>query len=493
MTIRAPPAPHRRLPGTTYTAATKKTRIHARPQPRRGRVATLLLPCILRIVERLRLRSRLFFYALRRWLTRSVIGLLSGGALVTLYLRIDARSLPGVQIAGVALPRTTQVAQVLQPRARRWGEQKVSIVAGPQLIVATRAELGASLDVTAVAARAASLGHSGNPPLDVWVAWRTWSVGRELPWSPRVERIQLGRYVRAIRNLVERPPVAGTIDAEGVTFAGVAGITLDTVASAELLERALRSGQLRVELPLRDVAAPQALAIGTPDGIDEEASKLTPQPSAAFDAGRLAALAPKTWQPPQGCEPMDPPYQHFCQGPRQVPLPFGAAAALAETLELGTIQTVGRLLNAAPRDDWVRAAGGPTALRRDLLWPVHAGRLWRRFGYVRHAPFEKLLHRGIDVGAARGTPLLAVNRGIVAYSDNRVRGYGNLLVIVHDDGSVSFSAHCRAIYVFAGQRVERAQVVGEVGDTGLARGPHVHWEYHVRGLAADPDGLFAGG
>ena len=125
-----------------------------------------------------------------------------------------------------------------------------------------------------------------------------------------------------------------------------------------------------------------------------------------------------------------------------------------------------------------------------MLWPVPEGRLWRRFGYVRRPPFEHLIHRGFDIGAPRGTPLYAVNPGIVAYSDNRVRGYGNLLVIVHPDASVTFSAHCRAIYVFAGQHVERGQIVGEVGDTGLARGSHVHWEYHVHGHAADPEGLF---
>jgi murein DD-endopeptidase MepM/ murein hydrolase activator NlpD len=176
-----------------------------------------------------------------------------------------------------------------------------------------------------------------------------------------------------------------------------------------------------------------------------------------------------------------------------VPRPFGSDAALAERLELGSIQTVGHLLNSGPRPNWVAAAGGPSDAHRDMLWPVHAGRLWRRFGYTRRPPFENLLHRGIDVGAPKGTPLVAVNRGIVAYSDNRVRGYGNLLVIVHDDGSVTFSAHCRAIYVFPGQRVQRGQIVGEVGDTGLARGPHVHWEYHLRGTAVDPEGRFAGG
>jgi murein DD-endopeptidase MepM/ murein hydrolase activator NlpD len=56
---------------------------------------------------------------------------------------------------------------------------------------------------------------------------------------------------------------------------------------------------------------------------------------------------------------------------------------------------------------------------------------------------------------------------------------------------VTFSAHCRAIYVFAGERVTRGQIVGEVGDTGLARGPHVHWEYHLHGRAVDPEGMWS--
>jgi murein DD-endopeptidase MepM/ murein hydrolase activator NlpD len=263
------------------------------------------------------------------------------------------------------------------------------------------------------------------------------------------------------------------------------------------LERTLRAGRLSVSIPLRDVAAPDALAIGSPDGIDdrertgEAATHDGTHPMPAIDAARMRAATPRQWLPSQGCEPMDPPYEHFCQGPRQVALPFGADAERAEQLGLGSVETVGRLLGTGPRSDWVAAAGGPVASHRDLAWPAPAGRLWRRFGYVRHPPFEGLLHRGIDVGAPAGTPLLAVQRGIVAYSDNRVRGYGNLLVVVHDDGSVSFSAHCRAIYVFSGQRVRRGQIVGEVGDTGLARGSHVHWEYHVRGVAVDPDGLFA--
>ena len=171
-------------------------------------------------------------------------------------------------------------------------------------------------------------------------------------------------------------------------------------------------------------------------------------------------------------------------------MPYGQAAELADALGLGLTDTVRHLLRAAPRREWLQAAGARSSLA-SLLWPVPGGRLWRRFGYVRKGEWAQKLHRGIDIGADRGTPVLAVNDGIVAYSDNRVRGYGNLLVIVHVDGSVTFSAHCQAIYVFSGQRVRRGQIVGEVGDTGLARGSHVHFEYKAAGVPVDPIELFA--
>ena len=76
--------------------------------------------------------------------------------------------------------------------------------------------------------------------------------------------------------------------------------------------------------------------------------------------------------------------------------------------------------------------------------------------------------------------------GIVAYSDNEVHGYGNMLVIVHADGSVALYGHCKAIYVFAGQRVAQGQIVGEVGHTGIARGTHLHFEYRIKGFIKNP-------
>jgi murein DD-endopeptidase MepM/ murein hydrolase activator NlpD len=93
--------------------------------------------------------------------------------------------------------------------------------------------------------------------------------------------------------------------------------------------------------------------------------------------------------------------------------------------------------------------------------------------------------------ATAGSPIRASAPGLVAYSDNRVRGYGNLLLLVHGDGSVTLHAHCQRVLVFAGQRVEQGQVIAEVGMTGLAMGPHLHFEYHRAGEAVDPTPLFS--
>jgi murein DD-endopeptidase MepM/ murein hydrolase activator NlpD len=437
--------------------------------------------------------SRFLLYArVVRWLARAALLCVIALAVGWVWLQVDKRTLPGLRVAGEPLPRTDAPEPLLTERAQRWASQQMAITTGPHLTRVKRSDLGARLDPKGVAAQSLRLGRSGNPIFDLWVAFETLSHGRDLPWLPRIDRLQLGRYVRAIRNAVERPPLAGSRDSSGWSIAGVPGLTLDTVATSAVVEQALLRGELAVNQPLREVSPPQAVMIGSPDAViyDEEGPHEDAAPRAAPGMGisdsDLAAAAPRYWLPSQGLECMDPPYQRFCQGPRKVALPFGAAADLAERLELGTIQCVGLLLNHPPRQDWIRAAGGPIQRRSRMVWPAALGRLWRRFGYVRKPPFESLLHRGIDVGAPRGSPVIATNPGIVAYSDNGVRGYGNLLVIVHDDGSVTLSAHCHAIYVFAGQRVRAGQIVGEVGDTGMARGTHVHFEYRYAGEPADP-------
>lgn len=186
--------------------------------------------------------------------------------------------------------------------------------------------------------------------------------------------------------------------------------------------------------------------------------------------------------------------RRICEGPRRVPEP--SPEALERQRALGLDQA--RVAHAAMRGElpsaWAEAAPGEPGA--DLLWPVAGGRLWRGFGRhrrlarTRSGRLRRLrrshLHEGVDIGADPGTPILAANDGLVAYSDNGMRGYGNAVVLVHRDGTVTLYAHCSATFVAAGELVRRGRIIAAVGATGLAHGPHLHFEWRSAGRARDP-------
>jgi murein DD-endopeptidase MepM/ murein hydrolase activator NlpD len=174
----------------------------------------------------------------------------------------------------------------------------------------------------------------------------------------------------------------------------------------------------------------------------------------------------------------------ICDGPRRVPRPRGAAAALAERLGIGTRRMATKILLEAPDPTLVAEVQGHED--DTLLWPVPEGRLWRGYGYVRRGRARRRLHKGLDIGAPQGSLIRSVNDGLVIYADNEVSGYGNLMMVLHADGSVAFYAHARRLYLFAGQQIRRGQVLGEVGHTGIANGDHLHFELRVRGRPRNP-------
>jgi hypothetical protein len=188
-----------------------------------------------------------------------------------------------------------------------------------------------------------------------------------------------------------------------------------------------------------------------------------------------------------------------CEGPRRVPVPRGDSAERVRTLRLDERRCGHRAIAGEPPAEWVAAAPGP--MGDDLLWPVVGGRLWRGFGIhhrlarTKQGTLRRLRstrrHEGVDIGAHEGTPMRATNPGLVVYSDNGMRGYGNAIVIVHADASVTMYAHCRATFVAAGDLVARGQTIAEVGDTGLAHGAHLHFEWRIGGRVRDPLQHFA--
>lgn len=158
-------------------------------------------------------------------------------------------------------------------------------------------------------------------------------------------------------------------------------------------------------------------------------------------------------------------------------------AARAARLGLGTRDAANVLLIGPPRPEWVEAAGGSTRATA-LLWPLPDGRYIRGYGSGRRGR-----HRAMDIGAAPGAPIRAAERGIVAYADNGVRGYGRLVMLVHPGGWVTYYAHASELLVQSGQLVERGEVLSRVGHSGSARGDHLHFELRDQGVKVDPAGL----
>jgi murein DD-endopeptidase MepM/ murein hydrolase activator NlpD len=114
-----------------------------------------------------------------------------------------------------------------------------------------------------------------------------------------------------------------------------------------------------------------------------------------------------------------------------------------------------------------------------FIWPI-SGTINSGFGR-RGSSF----HDGIDIAAPEGTPIRAVASGEVVYSD-RLRGYGNMVILRHAGGFVSVYAHNERNLVREGQQVARGESIARVGSTGRVTGPHLHFEIRRDNKALDP-------
>ncbi len=94
------------------------------------------------------------------------------------------------------------------------------------------------------------------------------------------------------------------------------------------------------------------------------------------------------------------------------------------------------------------------------------------------------MHRGIDIAAPVGTPIMAAAPGVIITAGWNDGGYGNLVEIQHPDGSVTLYAHNDRVLVREGQEVAQGEQVSEMGTTGFSTGPHLHFEIHPTGQGA---------
>jgi murein DD-endopeptidase MepM/ murein hydrolase activator NlpD len=117
------------------------------------------------------------------------------------------------------------------------------------------------------------------------------------------------------------------------------------------------------------------------------------------------------------------------------------------------------------------------------------GEIYKQFGYMRHPLLNTTrLHTGIDYRGQLGTPVPAAGAGTVVAAA-REGGYGNFVPIDHGNGLQTSYAHLREIEVKPGQCIGKGEIVGGIGETGLATEPHLHFEIMRDNHFVDPMGL----
>lgn len=122
-----------------------------------------------------------------------------------------------------------------------------------------------------------------------------------------------------------------------------------------------------------------------------------------------------------------------------------------------------------------------------MLWPVPSSKkIDSPFGMRIHPILKKKkMHTGVDIDANHGVSIVAANHGTVIFSGWR-NGYGYTVIIDHGGGITTLYAHCSKLLVKKGDKIQRGTIVAKAGRTGMATGPHLHFEVRINGNVVNP-------
>jgi murein DD-endopeptidase MepM/ murein hydrolase activator NlpD len=135
---------------------------------------------------------------------------------------------------------------------------------------------------------------------------------------------------------------------------------------------------------------------------------------------------------------------------------------------------------SAPAGEQV-AEQAPISGAPGLRWPVR-GKVISGFGPKANG----LKNEGINIAVPEGTSIRAADSGVVAYAGNELKGYGNLVLIRHENGYVTAYAHAKELFVKRGDTVKRGDVIAKAGQTGSVSSPQLHFEVRKGATALDP-------
>lgn len=153
------------------------------------------------------------------------------------------------------------------------------------------------------------------------------------------------------------------------------------------------------------------------------------------------------------------------------------AAVVAQPISSGSVQPVGSASSAASSSS---ASSAPAANASGLsfVWPANGPLL---------AGFNEATNKGYDIGGNAGDPVMAASDGRVVYAGAGLRGYGNLIILKHNDQYLTAYAHNRALLVKEDQTVKKGQKIAEMGNTDADR-VKLHFEVRRQGKPVNPAG-----
>jgi murein DD-endopeptidase MepM/ murein hydrolase activator NlpD len=200
--------------------------------------------------------------------------------------------------------------------------------------------------------------------------------------------------------------------------------------------------------------------------------------------GAIAAKPPvKT----AAVQPAQPPVKPVTAKPAPAPAqaakpPAAPATKVASTAPTPTAHIV------TPANETPEAATETTSTAPTFRWPVR-GRVIGAFG----AKINGSQNDGINLSVPEGTSVKAAEDGVVAYSGNELKGYGNLVLVRHASGFVTAYAHASEVMVKRGDHVKRGQVIAKAGQTGGVTSPQLHFEIRKGSTPVDPTQYLSGG
>jgi murein DD-endopeptidase MepM/ murein hydrolase activator NlpD len=168
--------------------------------------------------------------------------------------------------------------------------------------------------------------------------------------------------------------------------------------------------------------------------------------------------------------------------------PAPALETDGDDAETTTTENTAKAIPApAVSEESAASAGGqvaeqaPIAGAPGLRWPVR-GKVISGFGPKANG----LKNEGINIAVPEGTSIRAADGGVVAYAGNELKGYGNLVLIRHENGYVTAYAHAKELFVKRGDTVKRGDVIAKAGQTGSVSSPQLHFEVRKGATALDP-------